>query len=185
VKKTATIIILGILLFNWCGYQVLTAYLENKANNQLQIKLDDNKYDPSELISIKVPVQEMSYYNSSTQFERVDGLIDIGGQQYNYVKRRLYNDSIEILCIPNRMAMHLKSAKNDFFKLVNDIQRPGQDKKADTHSYKSFSGEYCSVHNLFNISNHSLSIRKDFFYYTAMLPFHSPLTVEHPPQKIA
>ena len=142
MKKTAAIMVLGILLFNWCGYQVLTAYLENRANAQLQTKLDSNNYKESELISVKVPVQNLSYYNSSTQFERVEGQIEIHGLQYSYVKRRLFNDSIEMLCIPNRSAIHLKNAKNDFFKLVNDIQRPGQDKKADSHTFKNITGDY-------------------------------------------
>ncbi len=185
MKKTAAIIVLGILLFNWCGYQFLTAYLENRANIQLQLKLDGNDYRESELISVKVPVENLSYYNTSSQFERVDGQIEIHGLLYSYVKCRLYNDSIEMLCIPNHSATHLKNAKNDFFKLVNDLQRPGQDKKPDSHSYKNITGDYLAVSDLFKIENRVYNLRKKSMQNSASLPLHSLPTDEHPPQKIA
>jgi hypothetical protein len=185
VKKTAAILVLGIMLFNWCGYHILTAYMESRAIGQLQSKLDDNNYKESELISVKVPVENLSYYNSSAQFERVEGQIEIRGLQYSYVKRRLYNDSIEMLCIPNHTVIHLKNAKNDFFKLVNDIQRPGQDKKTDAHSYKNFTGDYWTVCDLFKIENQFYSMQKKSLHYTVLLPSNYQTTDEHPPQKIA
>lgn len=134
MKKFAAILLIGILLFNWCGYRLLNYWLENRADHQLEASLDNNSYDESELISIKVPSTHLSYYNSSDRFERVDGKIEVGGIQYKYVKRRLFNDSLELLCIPNQMAMRLHSVKNDFFKLVNDLQQQNsQGKKSGSH----------------------------------------------------
>jgi len=140
MKKVAAILLMGILLFSWYGYRLVSSYLEDKANRQLEARLDQDRYDESELISIKVPSTHLSYYNSSTQFERVDGQIEVGGVQYKYVKRRLFNDSLELLCIPNHAAMSLQTARNQFFQLVNDIQQHnGQSKKADHSTSKSFS----------------------------------------------
>jgi hypothetical protein len=134
LKKLASILMTGILLFNWCGYRLLNTWMENRADRQLEARLDNNSYDESQLISIKVPSTHLSYYNSSSEFERVDGQIEVGGIQYKYVKRRLFNDSLELLCIPNQTAMRLHSAKNEFFKLVNDLQQQnGQGKKSGSH----------------------------------------------------
>jgi hypothetical protein len=137
LKRLAAILLTGILSFNWIGYQLLNSWLENRANQRLEARLDENNYDESQLISLKVPATHLSYYNSSTQFERVDGQIELNGVQYKYVKRRLLNDSLELLCIPNQTAMRLHSAKNEFFRLVNDLQHNGQGKKSG--SSKSFS----------------------------------------------
>jgi len=135
MKKIAAILLMGILLFNWYGYKLLSIYLEDRADRQLEARLDTDRYDESQLISIKVPSSRLSYYNSTTQFERVDGQIEVGGIQYKYVKRRLFNDSIELLCIPNHTAMRLQTARNQFFQLVNDIQQHnGQSKKSDAHA---------------------------------------------------
>jgi len=140
VKRIASILLLIILLFNFIGYQLLSSYMEDRANQKLEAKLDKNDYDDADLISFKVPVTHLSYYNNSNQFKRVDGQIEVNGVQYKYVKSRIFNDSVELLCIPNETAMKLKSAKDEFFRLVNDLQHTGQSKKSESHSYsKNFS----------------------------------------------
>ena len=156
LTRLAAILLLGILSFNWCGYQLLSAYLEGKSDKQLEARLDGNQYDDSQLLSIKVP-SHLSYSNSSLQFERVDGQIEVGGILYKYVKRRIYNDSVELLCIPNQAAMSLQTAKNEFFQLVNDLQHNGQGKKTNSHpgssKSQSPSPEYITTHVLFAIGN--------------------------------
>jgi hypothetical protein len=148
---------MGLLFFNWYGYRILTSMLEARADHQLEARLDINSYDESQLISIKVPSSRLAYYNSSTQFERVDGQIDIGGIRYKYVKRRLFNDSLEVLCIPNQTAMRLQTAKNDFFKGVNDIRQDNdQSKKSGSNSgsSKSFSStDYYTVHDFLTLGD--------------------------------
>jgi hypothetical protein len=176
---------LGIVLFNWCGFQLLHAYLENRATKQQQVKLDNHNYDESELVTLKVPAEHLAYHNVSMQFERVDGQIEIGGLQYSYVKRRLFNDSIEMLCIPNPAAMNLKSVKNDFIKLVNDLQVPGQGGKTDSHASKNLTGDFDAVHDSYIMQNLFYSIQKKSFHYSEKLPVHFLLPCERPPQKTA
>ena len=146
VKRIAAIVLLGLLLFNWVGYEFYTAVLQDSADKTMVAGLDQNNYTDADLISIKVPAKHLSSYVNSKEFQRVDGQIEIGGVQYNYVKRRFVDDSIELLCIPNKTATSLQTAKNEFFKLVNDLQHPGQSKKSDQHnsSFKGFSAEYFS-----------------------------------------
>ncbi len=184
MNRILTITLLGLLLFNWCGYQMLNAWLENRATDKLQLQLDDNQYDQSKLISIKVPATHLSYYNNSETFEPVQGQIEFGGFQYSFVKRRLFNDSIEVLCIPNAEATHYKRANFDYFRLVYDLQRPGG-KKTGTHSYKRFTSVYCTVNNEFQIGNlysHLGSINSS---YVSALPIHSILIDERPPERTA
>jgi len=150
----------------------------------LRSQLDDNKYDESKLISVKVPATHLSYYNNSEQFERVDGQIEIGGLQYSFVKRRLYNDSIEMLCIPNPGAMHFKKANYDYFKLVYDLQRPGG-KKTGSHTFKRFTSVYCTVNDLYNIGNLFYSYKERTSYYAVALPANSSFIDERPPKQIA
>ena len=116
MKRIVAILLLEILLFNWVGYQLYTAIMEQRADKTLIANLDENNYTESDLISIKVPAVHLSYYVNSKEFERVDGKVEIAGVQYNYVKRRLLNDSLELLCIPNKKATQLKTAKEEFFQ---------------------------------------------------------------------
>ena len=119
---------LSVLLFNWLGYRLLTAYWEGCAAARLEAGLDNDRYDPAQLILLRVPADALPYSNSSARFERSVGFIEIGATRYRTVKRRLYNDSIEFLCIPDGAANQLRSAKVDFFRLVNDLQRSGHSK---------------------------------------------------------
>jgi hypothetical protein len=164
VKRIAAILLMGILFFNWYGYRLLTSWLEARADHQLEARLDANSYDESQLITLKVPSTHLSYYNSSSQFERVDGQIEIGGVRYKYVERRLFNDSLELRCIPNQASMRLATLKNEFFKGTNDIQQGnGQPKKSDSHpgSAKSFSTtDYYTVNDLIILGS---------LYYTRLL----------------
>ena len=85
MRKIAAIFLLGLLLFNWFGYRVLIGYWQERAKIKLEARLDVNDYDESQLISVKVPVTHLAYYNSSASFERVNGSVEILGVQYKYV----------------------------------------------------------------------------------------------------
>jgi len=102
-------------------------YLQEKGRKELEVRLDENDYDESQLISIKTPVNHLSYYNTSDRFERVDGSIEIDGIKYKYVKRRLYKDSAELLCLPDAGAMKLQAFKNDYAGFVTGV--PGAAKR--------------------------------------------------------
>ena len=147
-KKCAYISLLAILVFNWCGYRILAFYLEEKAKASLQAKLDKDDYDHGELISIKIPSPNLPYYHSSKEFYNLEGEIEMNGVFYKFVKRRLYNDTLEFLCLPNKDAMNIYTAKNDFFKRVNELQQTDSGKKTQSHSAnsKNPTGEYFFEH---------------------------------------
>ena len=115
---------MGILLFNWLGYRFLTNILEERASLRLEARLDKQQYDESQLISIKVPVTRLAYYNASAEFERTNGTIDVNGIPYNYVKCRLYNDSLEMLCIPNAVQLKLRHANPDSHPYIYKAYTP-------------------------------------------------------------
>jgi hypothetical protein len=96
--------------------------------SKLELRLDNDQYDPSRLVHIKVSADRLPYSNSSTNFDRTDGQIDIGSIHYRYVGKRLYNDSVEFLCLPDQETSRLHTARDDFFSLVNDLQNTGHAK---------------------------------------------------------
>jgi hypothetical protein len=158
---------MGILFFNWYGYQLLSSYLQNRCNERLEARLDRHNYDESQLVSVKVPITSLAYYNPSAGFERVDGQIEIDGIQYKYVKRRLFKDSLELLCIPNQASMRLQTARNDFFRQVNDLQQ--QDNQ----------GKKASVQKNFSTSDYN--IQRDLYVLDLLYPTALPISLEQVP----
>lgn len=136
MKRLAAILLLGIFSFNLFGYRLVASFLESRENQKMELALDVNDYNDDELISIKQPTN-LPYYQNSKAFQRVDGEIEIAGIYYKYVKCRIYNDSLELLCIPNKSKMQIQAAKADFSKLASDFQQSSNKKKGGTES-KSF-----------------------------------------------
>jgi len=162
----------------------MTSILEDHAVAVLVGQLDQNEYNESELISIKIPAN-LPYLVNSPDFSRVDGEITISGVHYNYVKQRLYNDSLEYLCIPNLEKTRLRKAKDEFYKVVNDLQHPSQNKKSghDNLGAKNLLSEYVQENKNWAFPVYSAELQApSSFYLTALLKSaHSP--AELPPDE--
>jgi hypothetical protein len=120
--------LLCFLFFNWVGYWLFISCFESRAETLWEAQVENNQYDPAALILIKVSAAALPYSNTSLSFERTDGKIDIGSIHYRYIRKRLYNDSVEFLCLPDEQAIRLQTARNDYFSLVNDLQNTGHGK---------------------------------------------------------
>jgi hypothetical protein len=124
---------MGILLFNWLGYQLLYSYLLQQSDKHFEARLDKNEFDENDLLTIKVPLH-LPYMTDQPEFQRIDGEINLNGIQYKYVKRRVYHDSLILLCLPDKEKTKLKEAKNNYFRLVTDLQHQNSDKTKDGHT---------------------------------------------------
>ena len=93
----------------------------------MQAKLDNQQYDASDLIELRVPLN-LPYISDWKDFENYAGETTINGQHYRYVKRKLEKGELVFLCLPNQNGDQLQKAGNEFFKQVNDI--PSTEKKS-------------------------------------------------------
>jgi len=130
LKKLTAIFFLLLFAFNWFGYRLYYDYLQHKSNVNLEAALDSNSYDESQLVELKIAVH-LPYQTSWTSYQRYDGEININGTSYKYVKRKLSNDTLYLMCIPNTKKMRLETAKNDFFKNSNDLAQTDHSKNSD------------------------------------------------------
>ena len=58
---------------------------------------------------------------SWSNYERFDGEVKLDGTIYKYVKRKLTNDTLHLMCIKNIRKMEYENAKSDFYKNSNDL----------------------------------------------------------------
>ncbi len=95
--------------------------MKNASTIAIEQKADAQQYSDDELISIKTTLN-LPYYSSSADYERAYGSININGQDYEYVKRRVFNDTLELLCLPNHTKTKLQSLTNHLAQSATDGQ---------------------------------------------------------------
>ena len=175
------------MLFNGFGYRMVSNYFDQKASDHLVSLIEENNYNESELLTIKTPIN-LPYYSNSPRFERVDGEMNINGVVYQYVERRVYNDSIEIRVLPNHDRLHIKNAKESFDKLASDFEQKLADKKSvpvNKSSAKLISFDYINQDNKWSLTNFTprklvIGIQFDERLLSLCLPIQGP-----PPKNIA
>lgn len=123
-RSGAAIFLLVIQLFNMGGYRLFFNRLEQQTDIRLVERLDKAEYRDEDLVELKVPFP-MPYQTNWPDFERYDGEITIDGLEYRYVKRKVWNDTLILLCIPHQGKIALNQAKNTYFSLLNDIDHKG------------------------------------------------------------
>ena len=180
LKKLAAILLLSLLAFNWYGYRVFIDILEQQASTSLQQRLDQNLYDDNSLVEVKVPVS-LPYLSNWNSFEKYQGETEINGVHYKYVKRKLVNDTLILLCIPNQGKNDLRSARADYFKQVNDLQ--STNKKTDSnkdHSIKVPFSDYLLKENTSEAAD-CTNILKHHSSYSDHTSFLFRMVVDQPP----
>lgn len=143
MRRLSAIFLILIFLFNLTGYRLLLQYWEAQADTKMEVRLDHQQYDEKDLVQVKIPIN-LPYHSNWSDFERYDGEIDIDGIHYKYVKRKIFNDSLVLLCIPDKIKTKLNTARDEFFSLVNDLQKDTGNAKS-SHSSLSFlfsAGDY-------------------------------------------
>jgi len=139
LRKTAAIFLQFILLFNIAGYRAWFYYAERNADIKMETSLDNNEYNEADLITLRVPLN-MPYQIENARFERVNGEFSFEGKIYRYVKRKVSQGSLILLCLPDVQKMHLKNAKTAYGNYANDITSSSNKNTGHSDTQKNHSG---------------------------------------------
>ncbi len=141
MKKLAAILLMFVFVFNLFGYKLWVYIAAENASRQLTAAVENNRYSDDQLLVIKKQIS-LPYYNNTTSYTNADGEVEMDGTIYRYVKYRIYNNMLEMLCLPNTEKTNIKKAKDDYFSIIAGIQKnsTGKNKPADNNNLKkSFS----------------------------------------------
>lgn len=139
LKKVSAVLLLILFIFNAGGYRVLISYQQEKEDFEFAKALDRGNYNDEDLVAVKVPLN-LPYQTGSENFVRVNGEINWNGQVYNYVKRKVINDTIVLLCIKHETKSELQQIVNDYFGNINDL--PGKDSNKKPLIYRQIVSDY-------------------------------------------
>lgn len=153
MKQITTISFLIIYLLNLAGNALYIEYLIEKNNQAVTSQIDEGDYESSQLIELKIPLRA-PYYSSSVKYERYYGEVNLLGKNYNYVQRKVLNDTIYLLCLPDYVKNRLEKAKTDINSGITDVQ-PSKGSKKGTEPAAKKAGaqnEYDEYYFSINLS---------------------------------
>ena len=154
MKKIVSISFLLILVFSSFGYKLVLVILKKEATSRLEHRIEAGNYDPSELIEVKIPLN-LSYYVSWQDYHLDEGgEVMIEGSVFQYLKRRVLNDTLFLTCIFHTEKMRLEEAETAYEGRLYDFQS-GKDKSSSNSfpAVKLMLSEY--LHDAFDESSAS------------------------------
>jgi hypothetical protein len=173
--------LLGLLLFNWIGYRLVSDVMALKASENLEAALDQDNYDESSLIEMRVPLH-LPYQNNWSDFERFNGEIEIAGVHYKYVKRKVERGELVVMCIPNEKRTKIESSRDDYFMLMNDLDQDAQATKSGTSAFKGFFSEYRDQLNDWSLAAPARDDIKNFSFNTTLFNSFNQQIPGQPPE---
>lgn len=186
MKKITAILLLAIFAFNLFGYKLWSYFAEHQAYVQLTQTLDNNNYNQEDLLLVTKPVN-LPYYNNTADFTSAEGETEINGVIYRYVKYRINNNQLEMLCLPDNKKTNIREAKNNYFSATADVEKKnnGKSTPVKNSSFKnSFSDfEQNTVYTL--IAHTANTISSYAVYKQTTAAFVSKAVAEQPPELFA
>jgi hypothetical protein len=153
LKKVFAIILLSVHLFNLIGYTLFFRLLQQYDSKQTVIQIDNKKYADTDLVLVKVPML-LPYSANLAAYERYDGEIEWGGVHYNYVKRKMVNDTLYVLCLPNEHRTKLFDAEDTYGQQVNDMATSKQKESNSTVKKVIVGNEYDQPELIFSLTTY-------------------------------
>jgi hypothetical protein len=145
LKKSIAIILLLIHGFNLVGYPAMFALLQHNAGHRFIAQIDEGQYNDADLVEVKIPYP-LPYSTNWKHYERINGEMEVQGIHYNYVKRKLSNDTLYLMCIPNTEKTKLSADSKDYFNVFNGVNDGSTNKKST--SQESFQKSFCAEYNI-------------------------------------
>ncbi|MBD0277824.1 MAG: hypothetical protein M3342_14400 [Bacteroidota bacterium] len=184
MRKLAAISFLLLLAFNLIGYRFWFYYAQQHANAQLVAHLDKEQYEEKDLITITVPLA-LPYQTDWNNFERVDGQIEVQGRTYHFVKRKVVDGQMVLLCLPDAIKPKIESARDEFFKLANMLQADAPAKKSsnsNTITIKSVLSDFDAQMHVWSIESCTNTVVHDKDEKTSAVITSLIPTPEQPPE---
>ncbi|HEY0740778.1 MAG TPA: hypothetical protein VGD40_04915 [Chryseosolibacter sp.] len=119
LKRSISILLLSIFLFNVGGYYLAFIGLMHRSDKILEARIEANGIDSNELIEIKIPLT-LPYPIQQKGFENIDGRFEHKGVFYKLIKHKFDQDTVYVVCVRDSDTRELTQAFEDYVAKTND-----------------------------------------------------------------
>lgn len=167
-----------MLLFNTIGYRFLIKQFESGADASLEQAIDAFHYSEADLVEITIPLN-MPYY-ADKGIEYVSGKIEAAGKHYQYVKRKVENNTLHIWCIANTE----KNKYSDYKASLAKSSSENNSKERPNPLTKLLQAEYLRVSLLLIVKHSSQPAKKKPTFNQTCNSQFNPGELIQPPELI-
>lgn len=108
-----------LVLLNTMGYYFIIAGFELKNDVRASRALDDDSYDASKAVTLRIPIA-LPYQYDNADFMRVEGKFVHKGESYRLIKQKYANDTLTVVCIKDETDRHIQEALADVAETYAD-----------------------------------------------------------------
>jgi hypothetical protein len=137
LKKAISILLLSFFLFNIIGYKLFFYYQVTEADSRIQAKIDVLHESDESLFTVKIPIR-LPYHTDWKDYESVEGEMTYNNTTYKYVKRKVFRDTLILLCVKYQEKSVIEKNSNEYFKKVNGLTTDNSKKQEIKHAKEDF-----------------------------------------------
>ena len=129
MKKPVAIVLIFVFLFNVIGYYGIYVGLTHHANKKVSLAIETSSYNPSETITIKIPLTIP--YPIQNGIESLAGDFEYKGEYYKLVQQTYEKDTVYVVCLRNIDQKKAAKVLSDLVKQSTDqSSAPNQNTKS-------------------------------------------------------
>jgi hypothetical protein len=178
MKRVCSIFFLSLMLLNTIGYYEVLITIEKLHIDHTVRKISANENEINGNLLLKIPTS-LPYTQDDKEYKRAFGEIVVDGQIYHFVKQKVYQDTLYIVCLKDLEATQVRNVISDYSKTFADNHQ-----NTDTsHEVVAFS--FAKFYLLWSSAPHnersgwSSTIKGTLL--TNLYTFSSSTSIFHPP----
>ncbi len=145
LKKLFAILLLVLLVFNNIGYRYIINYFKQVAFSDLNTNIEKKNFSTDDLVEIKIPLNNP--YISDHNYEDAYGETKVKGKYYQYVKKKISENTLYLMCLPNDKKEILNDTKNKLAE-NNITSNKNNSKNPIQHYTKILQAEFLEINRI-------------------------------------
>jgi hypothetical protein len=132
-----------LITFNTIGYRFVLNYFTQQSSMELNDNIEANNYSSDDLVEIKIPLNNP--YISDQEYEEAYGETKVKGKYYQYVKKKISENTLYLMCLPNEKKEVLNNTKNNLADNNNTATNKKESKNPIPNYTKILQAEFLTT----------------------------------------
>lgn len=94
--------------------------MEQRAESRLSSFVEHGGIPRSDLVTFRIPLS-LPYQANWSDYQRIDGEVSIGSHNYRYIKQRVKNDTLYLVCVNAKEKDHIAGNARAYTDKLNDL----------------------------------------------------------------